>query len=247
MRNIDDILKFREDLSPFLVHLTRATDATTAKEKLEAILECGQLRAGRTYGDVHYGMSTDDWAQLDDDTKMEFFGAISLTETPLNEIHCLLEIQGRQVNLEPYGLVMLRERLKMRGVSPVLYLNNEQTDKDVVVQALCELRARSPEAAKQILPLMAFFGNKLKPPNRRTRSIGRNDWHWEREWRLPASYGPLQFEAEDVFVGLCPHSDIEYFEGLAGFQFVDPRRNMKYYAAKLIDARQRLDLKVSVV
>jgi hypothetical protein len=65
---------------------------------------------------------------------------------------------------------------------------------------------------------------------------------------LPSALGPLEFSNEDVFIGLCPNDEIEEFENL--FQpigFIDPTRNMKWYATKLIEARQRLDLKSSVV
>jgi hypothetical protein len=49
-------------------------------------------------------------------------------------------------------------------------------------------------------------------------------------------------------MGLCPHDEIRKFERLwAPIEFIDPTRNMKWYAEKLIRARQRLDLKYSVV
>lgn len=58
----------------------------------------------------------------------------------------------------------------------------------------------------------------------------------------------MNFGAEDVFVGLCPDSQIVGFEAiLPGVEFIDPLRNMKWYAEKLIRARQRFDLKTSVV
>ncbi len=52
----------------------------------------------------------------------------------------------------------------------------------------------------------------------------------------------------DVFIGLCPDAEIARFEqALPGIGFIDPTRNMKWYATKLIQARQRCDIKVSVV
>jgi hypothetical protein len=53
---------------------------------------------------------------------------------------------------------------------------------------------------------------------------------------------------EDIFVGICPHEEIERFEKMfKKINFIDPRRNMKWYATQLINARCRLDLKFSVV
>ena len=46
MRNIDDILHFRADLSPFLVHLTRGYNGRTASENLESIITDRELIAG---------------------------------------------------------------------------------------------------------------------------------------------------------------------------------------------------------
>jgi hypothetical protein len=74
------------------------------------------------------------------------------------------------------------------------------------------------------------------------------DFRWEREWRYPYVEGPLTFSAEDVFVGLCSHDEIDIFEGLfPDVEFIDPTRNTKWYATKLVAARQRLDIGFSVV
>ena len=245
MRSIEDILHFREDFSPFLVHLTRSQDTRTAADILKDILRVKELVAGeQAISDAKYGGLT---LSMPPAESKKFFGAICLTETPLNEVHCLLEIDNRVVQLEPYGLVFLKDRLLTRGVSPVLYLNNEQGDKDPVVRALFTLIESDTAAAEKLLPLIAIFGMKLTAPGA-AQQTGRTDWRWEREWRLPAAAAPLAFTAADVFIGLCPEEDIVTFDArFPPVQFIDPRRNMKWYAKKLIDARQRLDLKHSVV
>jgi hypothetical protein len=89
---------------------------------------------------------------LDDNERRKYFGAVSFTETPISEIHCLLHIRYRRVNLEPYGLVFLKVRLSERGVSPVWYIKNEPGDKDGVIRALCSLIDTKPSAAKKMLP-----------------------------------------------------------------------------------------------
>jgi hypothetical protein len=173
--------------------------------------------------------------------KNQFCRAVSFTETPLNEIHCLLEIEGRRVQLEPYGLVFLKEKLQKKGVAPVFYLNNELNDKGIVLQALCTWIENYPEHAKKIIPLISTFGAGLL-------SRGRIDFSWEREWRYPSVMGNLGFEPTDVFVGICPNDEIEYFEGrFPDINFVDCQRNMKWYANKLIQMRRTRNLKCSVV
>jgi hypothetical protein len=176
--------------------------------------------------DARFGGNT---MEMSDNDKQRFFGAVSFTETPISEVHCLLEIGGRAVNLEPYGLVFLKDRLKLRNVSPVLYLNNETGAADAVFYGLFTLIAAQPAAAERVLPLVSVFGQKVRPPGAAARPPGRVDFSWEREWRHPATLGALTFNWEDVFCGLCPHSEINHFEfAYPPVKFIDPRRNMKW-------------------
>ncbi|MDD5164919.1 MAG: hypothetical protein PHG25_00045 [Candidatus Pacebacteria bacterium] len=250
MRTIDDILNFRGDIPPFLVHLTRDFEDMNAKARLNKILEEQKLRpSDNKISDAKFGIHNLGWAQ---EKLTRYFGAVCFTETPLNEIHCLLEIQYRNVNLQPYGLVFLKEKLKEKSVGPVFYFNNEYRDKTSVIRKLCELiesdDVTDQEAAARLLPMISNFGNKITPINNMAQD-GRVDFLWEREWRLASIYAPLNFDlATDVFIGLCPHTEIEEFElAYPNVMFIDPRRNTKWYATKLIEARQRLNLKVSVV
>jgi hypothetical protein len=134
------------------------------------------------------------------------------------------------------------KKLCERGVSPVIYLNNELKDKEKVIQAMCKLKDSDPDSAKEILPLISVFGKLLKKE-------GDIDFLWEREWRYPSVKGELQFSEDDIFIGICPDVEISDFEGLfPGVKFVDCQRNMKWYANKLIEARKKHpDIRVSVV
>jgi hypothetical protein len=242
VRNIDDILHFRSDISPFIVHLTKGENA---KDILKNILRENELKqSGNQVSDLRFAVRT---IGMDEGDLKKFFGAICFTETPLNEIHCLFDIRYRQTNLQPYGLVFLKENLSKKGVSPVFYINNELGDKGNVLRALCGLRGDHPDEAAEILPLVAIYGNKITPPGA-DEVEGSIDFRWEREWRFPFVRGPLTLSADDVFIGLCPDNDIDEFEReFPGYEFVDPLRNMKWNATKLINARQRLDIQFSVV
>jgi hypothetical protein len=244
MRDISEILLFRGDVSPFLAHLTRILGPLDARARLQRILDERRLIAGTSLvSDARFGGNT---LEMSDGERQRLFSAICLTETPLSEVHCLLEIAARAVDLEPYGLLFIKDRLRARGVSPVIYLNNEDGGIDEAVQALFTLKA--VPAASLILPLVAVFGQKVWPPGAHARPAGRVDFLWEREWRRPPILGPLAFTHEDIFCGLCPHEEIAVFEAAyPSLKFIDPRRNMKWYATELIHARQRLDLKNSVV
>ena len=97
-----------------------------------------------------------------------------------NEIHSLLDIEKRAVNLEPYGLVFLKDRCIARGVDPVFYINNTNGTKKKAIQALCSLIGTRPDAASHLLPLIALFGQKLTPPGS-VEMEGTVDFRWERE------------------------------------------------------------------
>lgn len=186
--------------------------------------------------------------EMPEETRRRFFGAICFTETPISEAHCLLEIGGRTVNLEPYGLVFLKDRLKSRNVAPALYINNEAGSADTIFYGLFTLITEAAATAERLLPLVSVFGQKVWPPGAAARPAGRVDFTWEREWRHPAALGAFAFAWDDVFCGFCPHDEIENFElAYPPLKFIDPRRNMKWYAKSLIQSRQRLDLKYSVV
>lgn len=52
----------------------------------------------------------------------------------------------------------------------------------------------------------------------------------------------------DEMLGIYPHEEIDTFEAeFRSIKFVDCRRNMKWYATKLVQARRDRDLKCSVV
>jgi hypothetical protein len=244
-RDITDVLHFRGDLSPFLVHLTRRTEMHSATDVLGQILQTSELRQSQTQvSDARFAFRTFDIQEAE---RPRFLSAICLTETPLSEIHCLLNIERRTVNLEPYGLVLLKDRLKQRGVGPVYYVNNYKDDKRALLRTLGELWRTAPEIAEQLVPMIALCGNRVTPPGAQAQ-VGVVDFIWEREWRLPFCYGNLGFTNDDVFCGLCPDAEIETFEALLpGVGFIDPQKNMTWYATKLIAARQRLNLKTSVV
>ncbi len=245
MRRIEEILYFRSDISPFLVHLTRNSEIGTADENLDSILGNKFLMpGGDLISDARFGVSLGTMSRVD---QLRFFSAISFSETPLSEIHCLLEISRREVNLEPWGVVFLKDRLKRRGVSPVIYVNNEQADKDDLVRALVGLRRTAPDAAAQILPLVSVVGSRLRPMGGAYHP-GRVDFSWEREWRYAEDNGLFEFTEDDIFLGLCPHNQIDMLERkYRPILFIDPRRNVRWYARKLVNARKRLDLKYSVV
>ena len=99
MRDIENILRFSTDVSPFLVHLTRKYKGSTSSKNLSSILQSMKLKYGRPISEARFGYPYQD---LTSEIRLRYFSAVSFTETPLDQIYCLLEIEDRDVNLEPY-------------------------------------------------------------------------------------------------------------------------------------------------
>lgn len=237
MRKIDTALLFRNDLSPFLVHLTREYEGKSPEMNLYNIMVSRSLKYGNEPMSVaryRYPLG-----EIDDVKMNLFFKAVSFTETPLNEVYSLLNIERRAINFSPYGLVFLKDRCMSNGVSPVIYINNTRGDKDKTVESLCRLIESNPHAARNILPYISFFGRKLRPYNKAPQ-MGEMDFTWEREWRYASVNGLFQFEEADVFMGLCPHDRIEWFEDkFSWLSFIDPSRNLSQYAEKIEAAKSK--------
>lgn len=252
-RKIKDILHFRKDLPPFLVHLTRKYKEKDAKDNLLCILKEKKLKqSGEHVSSIRFLIDSSTRKNWDNEKEKNFFSALSVTETPLDSIHCLIDIEGRQVNLEPYGIVFLKERLKTQNFHPVLYFNNSNRgDADLILNAIGTLATSFSDKAELFFPLLTTFGYLVgsSKPNG-----GWHDFYWEREWRRPFCYGDFSFsfsedpKNNDVFCGLCPEGEINFFEArYHNIPFIDPMRPLSWYAQKLIARRKLLGLDHSVV
>ena len=127
---------------------------------------------------------------------MEDFKVVCFTETPIDQIGLLLsEVYGRRNQPEPYGIIFDKEFIRSKGGNPVFYAG------DTVMPTLWDVYEKAKDNN---------FNDKewrfLALVNKCDTEI---DFHWEREWRI---VGNLNFELEDVYLGLCPEQDIAYFE-----------------------------------
>src|SRR5258707_230096 len=110
----------RDDLSRFLVHLTREYDDTPARDNLVSILRDKTIEARNAHCLFIHDINGRDFSQK----LRKAFRTVCFTETPLPQLHRLSgEIPGRRVALSPYGLVFAKRALIDRGASPAIYIN----------------------------------------------------------------------------------------------------------------------------
>lgn len=179
----------RDDLSRFLVHLTRDYDGTSAEDNLLSILQAERIEARNPhclfqpkFKHLHFS-----------DVLKKQFNSVCFTEVPFSQLrHLAAEIKGRQIKLKPYGLVFGKEDLLTRGASPALYINAKGTSlrDHLIAQFNQHFSTRA-----QYKKLKDDFGAQADSIIHYYSLINvisdTHDFSWEREWRHP---GHLDFE-----------------------------------------------------
>lgn len=196
--SVDEFLDRKRDFSPLLVHLTRDDDMFAAKDVLVQILDQKTLRAYNHFCLFSPSLKGSDAASLADKFKVTCF-----TETPIDQIGILLfRVKGRNIKLDPYGLVFKKRYIKQSGGNPVFYVTKK------IAKPLWGLYKNQPsDEVCKLLALVNVYEERV-------------DFHWEREWRI---VGDLVFSLDDIYCGLCPQEYIDVFESLyQPVKFISP-------------------------
>ncbi|HUK73351.1 MAG TPA: abortive infection system antitoxin AbiGi family protein [Streptosporangiaceae bacterium] len=220
MHTIEDLLNRRTDLSTFLVHFTRDTQAppATARDNLLNILQSRRLEARNTYG---MAKSLAERFPAVADTQ----NTVCFTETPLEHAWMMCaDIEGRTHPLSGYGLAFTKSFARIQGVNPVWYLDITPTGRrwltnpveqlrDDAVKAAIPAGAADPDPvalARSLILVLTPFIDQMGNPSR----IRRKEFWWEREWR---HVGHLQFATTDLVVAFAPeHEHTILRDSLAG-------------------------------
>src|SRR5262249_26568253 len=118
----------REDISRFVVHLTRDDRddnrrGGTARNNLFSILEDRSILALNPhclFNPAVKGLPT---------KLARRFRVSCFTEVPLNQIHLLVQdIPRRKIKLEPYGICFTKEFILRNGGQPAFYINSYDDD-----------------------------------------------------------------------------------------------------------------------
>jgi len=210
-RSIIDIKRERDDLSTFLVHLTKGSDGKSAGNNLENILNTRIIEARNPKGLCW------NWPDYLDSAK-----SVCFTETPLNYLRYLFDIEGRDINLEPYGLVFSKTFLLGKGANPVFYINTfDKEESRTELRTVIARIINNHQNKEDMKEIVAYFDTYGKIAN--TDKI--RDFYWEREWRYR---GDLFFDYKDIIVGLCKDEDLDFFKGrYTDIKFISPYMSME--------------------
>lgn len=214
LRDIKHVNYFRKDISPFLVHFTKdgsgydSSLPEKAYDKLLKILDDMCLKSSRAFvSSVAVVVEPEDPSKKED--IHDCLRAVCFSETPLSQIHCLLDIKQRSTNYAPYGLVLLKKSCEEQGACPVLYVERKDSSDapsdgfsyfSEILQQYPRLDDRGQKFCKEIIPLINSFPLGVKG--------GYKDFRWEREWRYPKNKGDFGLDNQSIFAILCDHNQI---------------------------------------
>ncbi|WP_425802377.1 hypothetical protein ACHOLT_15345 [Desulfitobacterium sp. Sab5] len=204
MMDIKEVLSIRDDISKFLVHLTRDTDdGMSAKENLQSILEDGYV-----YAYNHHCLFSPALDKVDENFQKKF-RTVCFTETPLDKICHLLEIDGRRIELKPYGLVFLKSKVIEKGGNPCFYTNGDH--KGSIEEYLWKLFHVSKS------------GNFTDGFNQFGRLVNtfkeKHDFSWEREWRV---FNKFAIKPENVFAIIAPDTELKVPKQYGSIPIINP-------------------------
>jgi hypothetical protein len=188
----------RDDISRFIVHLTRDdrhtfTNGSTAHENFLAILKAREILATRPHCLFNEKIKT-----LSKDVR-EKFNVACFTEAPLNQLHRMVgEIPGRRIALEPFGFVFTKTFIVTSGGQPAIYINSYNGNlwlreaADAVYDIAVVNGALKPKLWR-VLPFLNAMHEKY-------------DFSWEREWRVRKG---LKFTSGDLVCVILPNDGFD--------------------------------------
>jgi hypothetical protein len=176
----------REDLSKFLVHLTRKFDAQAADDNLISILRERLIHARNVHCLFKHELSRFGFTAL----LSAEFNTVCFTEAPLMQLRRLTgRIPGRQIALQPYGLVFNKDTLLTQGANPAIYLNAKGTRLREYLLARFRADFHRIRSLKRLKQKQQEYYRSIVQYYSLVNIIRDNhDFTWEREWRKKGSF-----------------------------------------------------------
>lgn len=206
----------RDDISRFLVHLTRDYGKEKARNNLVNILNQKTIEARNAHCLVMHKIRNSGFS----DVLRHKFDTVCFTETPLTQIkHICTNVKGRKIQLKPYGLIFWKNDLFQRGASPAVYINAKGTSisnylQDQFTKTFNQVRTfkRLKQSEKIHYSNIVHYYSLINVVK------DKHDFLWEREWR---HHGNFKFKYRDI-VAIIADSP-EDFENLCQKKLSDSK------------------------
>jgi hypothetical protein len=191
----------RDDLSRFLVHLTRDYDGESAEANLINIIKKKTIEARNAHCLVMH--------RIRNFTPVlkKKFKTVCFTEAPLTQLNRVVnEIKGRKIILQPFGLIFWKENLFELGASPAIYINAKGTsisqfllnEFDSIFKNVKTFKKFKEQEKKHYTNIVQYY-SLINVVN------DKHDFMWEREWR---HHGDFKFKYNDIVAIVAKDPDI---------------------------------------
>ncbi|HTQ39422.1 MAG TPA: hypothetical protein VMJ32_10355 [Pirellulales bacterium] len=223
-----DVIEHREDVSRFMIHLTRDDSnewkggGGTARQNFLDIYRQRTILALRAHCLHAWKMTSSQEMKC----RVACFSAM-----PLSSIkHIAKPIQCRQIGLEPYGFVFKRNFIIEKGGQEVTNVNS-YAGNDAV-------RA-SYDRAFEIAAKNNFTGKLWRQLPFVSAMNERYDFFWEREWRV---LGNVEFIYSDLVCVILPEDSngpLKFGLAQKGISWISPEWGLERIVEELADQQKR--------
>lgn len=223
------VTESREDVSRFMVHLTRNDSGEwtggggdTARRNFLAIYNDRTILAPKAHC-LH--------ANKVASSLRKKFHVACFSEMPLTALrHVTQPIPGRQIQLEPYGFVFKREFIIGNGGQEVTYVNSYEGNNDV---------RDGYDSIFEIAAQKNFMGRMWRTLPFLSAMHDRCDFSWEREWRV---LGEVKFNYSDLVCVILPENEMGIFKfklAQNGIAWISPEWSFEKMVESLTDQQRK--------
>lgn len=198
----------RDDISKFVVHLTRDYQSNSAQANLFSILNDKVIYARNAHCLFKHELNRLGFNK----NLLNCFNTVCFTETPLTQIKRLVApVAGRKIELQPYGLVFHKFTLLERGASPAIYINTNGTQlRGYLLKQFREHFAGTKSIIKFKREQRDYHESIIQYYSLVNIISSNHDFTWEREWRFQGDFKFKYFdlvaiitESPEKFEQLC--------------------------------------------
>lgn len=224
-----EVTEHREDVSRFMVHLTRndvgewkGGAGNTARQNFLDIYHERTILAAKAHC-MHARKMTPSQRKK---CRVACFTAMPLTAIK----HVAKPIPGRQIELEPYGFVFKRDFIIENGGQEVSYVNSYRGNNAV---------RDSYDRAFAIAANNNFTGRLWQQLPFVSAMHERYDFFWEHEWRV---LGNVEFHYNDLVCVILPeegNGPLKFGLDQKGISWISPEWGLERIVEELSDQKSR--------